>query len=70
MYSPKCFNYNYMDFVSYKTRDKLICTSGECCINTSKINKQGIPKINMNNTSSSSTLGFGCFPHKYTCDIL
>ena len=29
MYSSKCLNYNYIEFVSYETCDKLIWTSGE-----------------------------------------
>ena len=44
MYSSKGFNSNYMDFVGYETCDRLIWTSGEGCINTNTISKQGIPK--------------------------
>ena len=59
-----------MEFVGYKTCDKFIWTSGEGSIITNKIRKQGIPKINMNMTYPSETLGFSCYPHKYTYDIL
>ena len=48
MYSSKCLNSDYMDFVGYETREKLIWTSGEGCINTNTISKLGIPKININ----------------------
>ena len=70
IYSSKCFNCIYMKFVGYDTCDKIIWTSGEVWINTDTISKQGIPKININKTSPSSTLGFGCSPHKETCYIL
>ena len=70
MYSSKCFNYNHMEFVDYETCDKLIWTVREGCRNTNTISKQGIPKININMTYPSSTLGFGCYPYKDTCDIL
>ena len=70
MYSSKCFNYNYMEFVGYEACDKLIWTSGEGCTNKNAISKQGITKININMTYPSSTLGFVCYPHKDTCDIL
>ena len=59
-----------MEFVCYETCAKLIWTTGEGCINTNTISKQGIPKINMNKTYPLSTLGSGCSPHKDTCDIL
>ena len=70
MYCSKGFNYNDMEFVGYKLRDKLIWTSGEGFRNTSTISKQGIPKINMNTKSPSATLCFGCSPDIDTCDIL
>ena len=70
MYSSKCFYSNYTEFTGYKTRDKLICTSGEGFRNTNGIIKKGTPKSNINRTHTLSTLGFGCYPHKYTCDIL
>ena len=43
MYYSKCFNYNYMEFVSYKTCEKLIWKSSEGCRDTNTIRKQGIP---------------------------
>ena len=64
------FNYNYMDFAGYETCEKLLCKPGEGFRNTNTIRKQGITKINMNMKSPSERLGFGCFPCKYTCDIL
>ena len=70
MYYSKGFNYNYIEFVGYETCDKLILTSGEVCINTNAITKQGIPKRNMNMTSPSETSGFCCSSYKDTCDIL
>ena len=69
MYSYKSFNSNYMEFFGYETCDKLIWTSGKGCRNTNIIVKQGIPKINMNMTYPSETLGFSCYPHKDTYDI-
>ena len=69
-YSSNGFNSNYMYFVGYETREKLMWTSGKGFRNNNKISKQGIPKININMTYILATLGFGCFPHKYTCDIL
>ena len=59
-----------MEFVGYETCEKIMWKSGEGLINTNAISKQGIPKINIKKTSPSSTLGFGCSPHKYNCDIL
>ena len=70
MYSSKSFNYNYMEFVDYDTWDKLIWTSGEGCRNKNKISRQGIPKTHINKVSPSSTLVFGCYPNKETCDII
>ena len=70
MYSSQYFNYNYMEFAGYESRDKLIVASCKGCRNTNKIRKKGITKVNMNQKSPSSTLGFGCYPHKYTFDIL
>ena len=70
IYSSGCFNYNYMYSDGYETCDKLIWASNNGCINTNTLSKQGIPKININNIFPSSTLGFGCSPHKYTCDLL
>ena len=54
MYSSKGFNSNSMDFVGYEIRDKLLWTSGKRCSNTNTISKQGIPKRNMNMTSTST----------------
>ena len=59
-----------MEFVGYETCEKLIWKSGEGCTNKNKTSKQGIIKNNTNKTSPSSTLGFGCSPHKNTSDIL
>ena len=59
-----------MELLGYETCDKLVWASVEYFINTNTISKQGIPKTNINKTSPSSTLGFGCSPHKGTCDIL
>ena len=59
-----------MDFVGYETCEELILTSIEYWINKNTIIKQCIPKITMNMTYPSVTLGFGCSPHKNTCDIL
>ena len=59
-----------MEFVGYETRDKLIWTSSECYRNTNTIRKQGIPKRSMNMTSTSATLGFGCYTHKDTCELV
>ena len=70
MYSSKRFNFDYIQFVGYETCQKLICTPCDSCRNTNKIRKQGIPKSNINKTFPSSKLGFGCYPHKDTCDIL
>ena len=58
-----------MEFVGYEIRDKLIWTPGDCFRNTNTITKILIPKSNINKTSPSSTLGFGCYPHKDTCGI-
>ena len=70
MYSTKCFNSNYTEFFDFETCDKLIWTPGECCRHTNTTRKQGIPKININKKYPPSTLGFICFTHKDTCDIL
>ena len=70
MYYSKGFNYNYMSFIGYETCEKLICKPGEGFRNTNTIRKQGIQKSNMNIKSPSESLGFGCSPHKDTCDIL
>ena len=35
-----------------------------------KSEKKGNPKTNINEISTTSTLGFRCSPHKETCDIL
>ena len=59
-----------MEFLGYDTREKLIWTSGEGSRNTNKIIRQGSPKTHTNKVYPSSTLGFGCSPHKNTCDIL
>ena len=59
-----------MFIFGYETCEKLIWTSGTGCRNKNALSKQGIPKINMNMTSPSSTLVFVCLPHKETCDIL
>ena len=58
-----------MDFIGYDTRDKLIWTSGEGWRITNTNSKQGIPKNNINKTSTLSTLGFVCSPDKDTRDI-
>ena len=58
-----------MYFVGYEKCDKLIWTSDEVCRNKNAISKQVIPQSNMNKTSPSFTLGFGCSPYKDTCDI-
>ena len=42
MFSSIGFNYNYMEFVNYETREKLIWKSGKGCINTNTIIKQNI----------------------------
>ena len=68
MYSSKCFNSNYMEFVVRGTCDKLIFTSDEGFINTHTISKQVIPKINMNMKSPSATLDIGV-PHIRTLVI-
>ena len=70
MYSYKCFNSSYIESVGFEICEKLIWTSGEGCRIINTISKQVIPKSNMKMTSSSSTLGVVCSPHKYTCDIL
>ena len=70
IYSSKYFNSKYMEFVDYDTCDKLIWTSGEVSIITNKMSKQGIAKTNIKKVSTTSTLSFGCYPHKETCDIL
>ena len=70
MYSYKCFNSSYIEFVDFKICEKLIWTSGEGCRNINTISKQVIPKSNMKMTSPLSKLGVVCSPHKYTCDIL
>ena len=59
-----------MEFFGYDTCDKLIWTSSEVSIITNKTNKQVIPKTHTNKAYLSPTFGFGCSPHKYTCDIL
>ena len=53
MYSYKCFNSDYMEFVGYETYEKLIWASSKGCINKNTISKQGIPIINMNMTFPS-----------------
>ena len=70
MYSSKCFNYNYMEFVAYKTCDKLRFISNKGCRNKKTIIKPFIPKSDINKTCSSSIFIFGCSPHTDTCDIL
>ena len=70
MYSLKSFNYGYMEFVGYDTCEKLILTSDEGRRITIKISKQGILKTHVNKVSPTSTLVFGCSPHKDTFDIL
>ena len=59
-----------MQLVGYDTCDKLIWTSGEGITIINETTKQGIPKTHSNKVSLSSTLGFGCYPHKDTSDIL
>ena len=59
-----------MEFIGYYARDKLIWTSGEFSIYINKTSKQGIPKSHVNKISHLSIFGFGCSPHKETCDIL
>ena len=39
IYSSKCLNSDYMEHVGYETRDKLIRTSGEGCINKNTTRK-------------------------------
>ena len=56
-----------MDFFGYETCENLLWKSGEGYRNTNATSKKVIPKINMNMTYNSATLGFGCFPHKETC---
>ena len=70
MYYSKCFNHNYTEFVGYETCEKLIWTSGEGCRNKNITSKQVITKSSINKTSTSSTLGFGCYLHKDNWDIL
>ena len=70
MYSYKCFNSNYMEIVGYETHEKLMWTSGKYGRNKNTIRKQVFPKRNMNMTSPSGTLGFGCSPHNVTYNIL
>ena len=53
MYSSKCSNFNYMEFVGYETCDRSIWTSCEGFRNTNITSKQGINKSNTNNTSTS-----------------
>ena len=69
-YSSKCFNLNYMDSVGYATREKLRWTSVKYGRITNKTSKKGSYKTHINNIYPSKTLGFGCSPHKDTCDIL
>ena len=69
MYSSKCSYSIYVKFFGYETCNKLICASGKGCRNKNTISKQGISIINMNMTSLSSTLSFGCSPHKGTCYV-
>ena len=59
-----------MEFVGYEICETLIWTSGEVIRITNKTSKKGSPKTDINNISPSSTLGFGCSPHKDTCDML
>ena len=70
IYSSKGFNYKYMEFFGYETCDKLIWTSGEGIININKISRQGIPNTHINKVHHSSTLVFGCYPHKDDCSFL
>ena len=70
IYSSNFSNFNYMEFVGYDTCDKLVWTSVEGCRITNTISKQVITEININKTSPSSTLGFGCSPYNDTCYIL
>ena len=51
MHSYECFNSNYMEFVGYETRDKLIWTLVEGCRNWNKTKKEGIPLSNTNKKS-------------------
>ena len=69
IYSSECFNSQYMEFVGYDTREQLIWTPGEGSVIKNKTSKQGITKSFINKISTS-ILGFGCSPHKDTCDIL
>ena len=62
----KYFSSNFIELLGYETRDKLIWTSGEGCRNTNTIGNQRILNSNINMTSNSSTLGFGCYPHNDT----
>ena len=68
--SSKRFNYNYMELVVYETCEKLIWILVKGLRNTNTIRKKAITKVNNNKTSLSSTLGFGSYPQKDTCDIL
>ena len=63
MYYSKYFNSNYLEFFGYETCDKLIWKSDTVFRNKNTIIKQGIPKININNTSPASTFCFGCSPY-------
>ena len=60
MYSSNFFNSIFTEFFGYETSDKLIWKPGEGFRNKNTISKEGIPKININMTYNSSTLGFGC----------
>ena len=44
MYYSTYFSSKYMDFVSYYTCDKLVCTSGKGNRTTNKVITQGSPK--------------------------
>ena len=70
IYYSKSFYSNYIGFLGYETRVKLIWTSGEGSRKTNKIRKKVGSKTNINKISPSLTLSFGCSSHKDTCDIL
>ena len=58
-----------MDYIGNETYGELIWVSDEGYINTNTIRKQVTPKSDIKKTYPSSTLGFGCSPHKDICDI-
>ena len=70
MYSSKSSNSKYMEFVGYETCENFIWTSGEVSRDKDETIKQGSYKTHINNISPPSSLIFGCFNHKDTCDIL